>query len=84
MIDLFGFWSGIYIMYINKSKKHNLVFIIKAYEDIVRHRSDNEVNSKEVKVIRGGCFEIIKSKDIKVGICIALSFSTSLKLFIKF
>ncbi|KAL4220158.1 putative phospholipid-transporting ATPase IF [Mactra antiquata] len=50
-----------------------LVFVIsctaikQGYEDWLRHKSDNEVNHREVTVIRDGILTTIKSMHIKVG-----------------
>ena len=38
----------------------------QAYEDIMRHKADYEVNGKKVRVIRKGKFQTIESRRIKV------------------
>lgn len=50
-----------------------LIFVIfvtavkQFYEDLLRHRSDNEVNCSLVTVIRKGIVQDIKAKDVHVG-----------------
>ncbi|CAL8114228.1 unnamed protein product [Orchesella dallaii] len=45
-----------------------LVTAVKqGYEDWLRHKNDDQVNNRAVKVLRNGILEEIQSKDIKVG-----------------
>ncbi|CAL8134314.1 unnamed protein product [Orchesella dallaii] len=45
-----------------------LVTAVKqGYEDWLRHKNDDQVNNRAVKVLRDGILEEIQSKDIKVG-----------------
>ena len=44
-----------------------LTAVKQAYEDIVRHKADHEVNNKKVRVLRKGKFQTIASKHIKCG-----------------
>ena len=50
-----------------------LVFVIlvtaikQAYEDILRHRTDREVNNLPARILRDGHFREQKWKDIRVG-----------------
>lgn len=41
--------------------------IKQAYEDILRHNADRQVNKKSVRVLRDGKFKKIQSKNIRVG-----------------
>lgn len=41
--------------------------IKQGYEDILRHRTDAQVNKAPVRVLRNGVFSIIQRKDIKVS-----------------
>ena len=41
--------------------------VAKAYEDVLRHRVDKEVNSKKVKVLRKGALKSIEWRHIKCG-----------------
>lgn len=45
-----------------------LVTAIKqAYEDILRHKNDREINNLPVRILRNGVFSDFKWKDVKVG-----------------
>jgi phospholipid-transporting ATPase len=41
--------------------------LITAYEDYVRHRDDDRTNAKPYRVLRGGAFVRVPSRDIAVG-----------------
>ena len=58
------------IKQVNNSKylvKKKLKKNLKAYEDILRHKSDWEINSRKVKILKNGKIETIKSQNIKCG-----------------
>ena len=38
----------------------------QGYEDVLRHRTDADVNSRHVHVLRGGVIETLHSRDIQV------------------
>ena len=42
------------------------VLLLKGYEDLLRHKADNEVNNREAYVVRDGKVAQCKSMDIKV------------------
>ena len=42
-------------------------WILKGYEDVLRHRSDREVNNIPVRILRNGIFTSLKWKDIHVS-----------------
>jgi len=44
----------------------------QGYEDYLRYRRDNEVNSKEAEVLRGGRVKTVQSQNIEVGDIILL------------
>lgn len=50
----------------SESKIKNFNFN-KGYEDILRHKSDREINNLPTRVLRNGKFVNLKWKDIKVG-----------------
>jgi hypothetical protein len=41
-------------------------FFSKAYEDILRHRSDAKLNKALVRVLRNGRFQMIQRREINV------------------
>lgn len=41
---------------------------LQGYEDILRHRSDKEVNNRPVQVVRNGKRVEVLSKDIRVSL----------------
>lgn len=56
-----------------------LVTAIKqAYEDILRHKSDREVNNLPVRIMRGGSFADHKWEDIKCGDIVEVKSDTQL------
>ncbi|KAL3847179.1 hypothetical protein ACJMK2_018103 [Sinanodonta woodiana] len=60
-----------------------LIFVVavtaikQGYEDRLRHKTDREVNNREVEVIRDGKLTCIKSMDIKVGDVVKISMNQS-------
>ena len=44
-----------------------LIILFKGYEDILRHKSDREINNLPVSILRDGKFKKQKWKDVKVG-----------------
>ena len=41
--------------------------MLKAYEDVLRHNIDREVNRTPVRIIRDGEFKMIKREEINVS-----------------
>jgi len=52
----------------NDYDNHYSIFVVnfQGYEDLLRHKADNEVNNREAYVVRDGKVAQCKSMDIKV------------------
>lgn len=66
-INIISISSGKPVIYLPLSAIVAITAVKDLFEDLKRHRSDNEENNRKVSVFRNGAFMETAWKDLKVG-----------------